>query len=108
MASQTLQYTKISDLSASTTLTDDSVIVINVGNVTKKMTIAAFKANVLSAIASQITALTSRVGDLETAVSGLGTRMTTAEGDITDLEGTVNNIITAGFNLIGVDTPSEP
>lgn len=108
MASQTLQYTKISDLSASTTLTDDSVIVINVGNVTKKMTIASLKANILSAISAQITALTTRVGDLETAVTGLGTRMTAAEGDITDLEGTVNNIITAGFNLIGVDAPTEP
>ena len=108
MASQTLQYTKISDLTASTTLTDDSVIVINVGNVTKKMTIANLKSNILSAITGDITALTTRVGNLETAVTGLGTRMSAAEGDITDLEGTVNNIITAGFNLIGVDAPTEP
>lgn len=108
MASQTLQYTKISDLAASTTLTDDSVIVINVGNVTKKMTIASLKSNILSAISGQISALTQRVSDLETATSGLGTRMTTVEGDVSDLEGTVNNIITAGFNLIGVDAPTEP
>jgi hypothetical protein len=103
-----LQYTKISDLSTSTTLTDDSVIVINVGNVTKKMTIAALKSNILNAISQQITQLTNSVSNLETAVSELGTRMGTAEGDITDLEVTVNNIITAGFNLIGVDAPTEP
>jgi len=108
MHGQTLQYTKISDLSAISTLTDDSVIVINVGNITKKMTIAAFKSNILNAISQQISQLTSRVGNLETAVSGLGTRMDTAEGDITDLEDTVNNIIAAGFNLIGVDAPTEP
>lgn len=108
MASQSFQYTKISDLASSTTLTDDSVIVINVGNVTKKMTIASLKSNILSAINTAISGLTTRVGDLETAVSGLGTRMGAAEGDINDLEGTVNNIITAGFNLIGVDAPTEP
>lgn len=108
MASQNFQYTKISELGSSTTLTDDSVIVINVGNVTKKMTIASLKTNILSAINTAISGLTTRVGDLETAVTGLGTRMGAVEGDVTDLEGTVSNIITAGFNLIGIDTSNEP
>lgn len=108
MAAQNFQYTKISELGSSTTLTDDSVIVINVGNVTKKMTIASLKSNILSSIIADITSLTTRVGNLETAVTGLGTRMTAAEGDISDLEGTVSNIITAGFNLIGVDAPTNP
>lgn len=103
MAAQSFQYTKISELNSTTTATDDSLLVINVGGNTKKITYAVLKNLITSTISQSLAALTTRVGNLETSVSGLSTRMTTAEGDITDLQGTVNNIITAGFNLIGID-----
>lgn len=103
MAAQSFQYTKISELQSTTTVTDDSLMVINVGGNTKKITYAVLKGLITSAIAQSLAQLTTRVGTLETSVSGLSTRMTTAEGDITDLQGTVTNIINAGFNLIGID-----
>ena len=52
---------------------------------------------------SNITSLGNRVGTAESNITSLGGRLTTAEGNITDLNGTVGNIITAGFNLIGID-----
>ena len=54
-----------------------------------------------------ITTLSGRVDTDESNITSLGNRLTTAEGNITDLSGTVNNIVTAGFNLIGIDTPSN-
>ena len=135
MAVQNFQYTKISELPATNTITDDSVVVVNVANATKKMTYANLKSAILADITAAVSALTARVGTLETSVSSLGTRMTTAEGSISTLQGkvstletdvsslktrmttaesnisdntgTINNIITAGFNLIGVDTPTQ-
>lgn len=135
MAAQSFQYTKISELPATNTITDDSVVVVNVGNATKKMTYANLKSAILADITATVSGLATRVGALETSVSSLGTRMTTAEGsistlqgkvstletdvgslktrmstaesNITDNTGTINNIITAGFNLIGVDTPTQ-
>lgn len=135
MAVQNFQYTKISELPATNTITDDSVVVVNVANATKKMTYANLKSAILGDITAAVSALTTRVGTLETSVSSLGTRMTTAEGSISTLQGkvstletdvgslktrmttaegnisdntgTINNIITAGFNLIGVDTPTQ-
>ena len=103
MAAQSFQYTKISELTSTTTATDDSLLVINVGGNTKKITYGVLKGLITSTIAQSLAALTTRVGNLETSVGNLSTRMSTAEDDISDLEGTVSNIITAGFNLIGID-----
>lgn len=103
MAAQSFQYTKISELQSTTTATDDSLLVINVGGNTKKITYAVLKNLITSAIAQSLAQLTTRVGTLETSVTSLTTRVGTAENDITDLQGTVTNIINAGFNLIGID-----
>ena len=103
MAAQAFQYTKISELQSTTTATDDSLLVINVGGNTKKITYAVLKNLITSAISQSLAQLTTRVGTLETSVTSLTTRVGTAENDITDLQGTVTNIINAGFNLIGID-----
>lgn len=103
MAAQSFQYTKISELPASTTATDDSLVVINVGGNTSKMTFAILKNLITSTISASLTALTTRVGTLETNVGNINTTLGTVQSDITDINGTINNIITAGFNLIGID-----
>ena len=51
-----------------------------------------------------VCSVSGRVDTAESNITSLGNRLTTAEGNITDLSGTVNNIVTAGFNLIGIDT----
>ncbi len=106
MAAQNFQYTKISELPSTNTATDDSVMVINVGNETKKISYGILKGLITSAVSQAVAQLTNRVSNLETSVSSLNTRMGTAESSIADLQGTVNNIITAGFNLIGIDSAS--
>lgn len=60
--------------------------------------------NRLNTAESNITSLGGRVDTVEGSITSLGNRLTGAETNITDLTGTVNNIITAGFNLIGIDT----
>ena len=107
MAAQSFQYTKISELTSTTTATDDSLLVINVGGDTKKITYGILKNLITSAISSSLTALTTRVTTLETSVTNLTTRVGTAENSITDMSGTIDNIIAAGFNLIGIDDSSE-
>lgn len=100
MASQNFQYTKVSELPLVTTISNDDVIIVNHSGVTSKMSYASFKELVQAEVETEITALTQRVTTLESAVSSLGTRLT-------DAEGTINNIITAGFNLIGVDASNS-
>lgn len=97
MAIQNFSYTKVSELPLVNQISNDDVIIINHNGVTSKMTYSQFKELIQSSIDSEITALTTRVTTLENSTSSLATR-------VTESEGTINNIITAGFNLIGVDT----
>ncbi len=60
--------------------------------------------NRVSTAEGNVTSLTGRVATTESNITNLAGRVATAEGNITDLNGTVDNIITAGFNLIGIDT----
>ena len=60
--------------------------------------------NRVTSAENSITSVSGRVDTAESNITSLGNRLTTAEGNITDLSGTVNNIVTAGFNLIGIDT----
>ncbi len=96
MASQELSYTKISQLIETNTINDNSVFVVNVNGVTKKIKFSTLRDAIDDAIEADVSALTTRVTTLETSVGQLTTT-------VSDLAGTVNNIITAGFNLIGVD-----
>lgn len=63
--------------------------------------------NRVTSAENAITSVTGRVSTAENNITSLGGRLTTAEGNITDLSGTVGNIITAGFNLIGIDSTSS-
>ena len=96
MASQELSYTKISQLIETNTINDNSVFVVNVNGVTKKIKFSTLRDAIDDAIEADVSALTTRVTTLETSVGQLTTT-------VSDLAGTVNNIITAGFNLIGID-----
>ena len=63
--------------------------------------------NRVTSAENSITSVSGRVDTAESNITSLGGRLTTAEGNITDLNGTVNNIVTAGFNLIGIDSASN-
>lgn len=97
MASQDLSYTKISQLIETNVINDNSVFVVNVNDVTYKIKFSTLRDAIDDTIQADITALTGRVSTLESTVSTLAST-------VSDLSGTVSNIITAGFNLIGVDT----
>ena len=62
--------------------------------------------NRVTSVENSVTSVSGRVTTAESNITSLGNRLTTAEGNITDLTGSVNNIVTAGFNLIGIDTAS--
>lgn len=100
MAVQVLDFTKISELIETQTINNDSVFIVNVNNVTYKIKYSTLVSAIQSVISGDITALTNRVTALETASSNMAS-------SISDLNGTVNNIITAGFNLIGIDVPDS-
>lgn len=100
MAVQELSYTKISELIETNVINNDSVFVVNVNGVTKKIKYSTLFNAIKSAIDTDISALTNRVSTLESSVSSMAST-------VSDLSGTVNNIITAGFNLIGLDLPVE-
>jgi hypothetical protein len=100
MSAQSLSFTKVSQLPATTQISDSDVIIVNHNGVTSKMLYSDFKNLIQSDIDAEVDALTTRVSTLETTCSSLATRVST-------LEATVNNIITASFNLIGIDAPSK-
>lgn len=100
MVSQEFTYTKISQLIETGVINNDSVFVINIDGVTKKVKYSTLFNAIKSSIDTDITSLATRVSTLETSVSSLAST-------VSDLTGTVNNIITAGFNLIGMDLPVE-
>ena len=93
---QELSYTKISELIETNVINDNSVFIVNVNGVTKKIKYSTLRDAIDDTIQTDITALTQRVSTLETSVSTLATT-------VSDLTQTVNNIISAGMNLIGID-----
>lgn len=100
MSAQSLSFTKVSQLPAASQISNSDVIIINHNGVTSKMLYLDFKNLIQSDIDAEVDALTDRVHTLETTCSTLATRVST-------LEATVNNIITASFNLIGIDAPTK-
>lgn len=98
MAVQDLSYTKISELIETNVINNDSVFVINVNNVTYKIKYVTLFNAISAAISTDITALTNRVTALETSVTTMAT-------NVAEMSQTINNIIAAGMNLIGVDLP---
>ena len=97
MSAQTFQYTKVSQLPAVTDLGNTDVFIVNRSGVTSKISLANLISIITQSITADITSLTTRVSTLETATSSMATT-------VNEQGQTIDNIITAGFNLIGVDT----
>lgn len=100
MAIQDFTYTKISQLPESLTIDSNTVFPITIGGVTKKITYGTLLTAISAVISGDITSLTQRVATLENSVSSLG-------ATVADHTGTIDNIITAGFNVIGMDLPVQ-
>lgn len=101
MSAPTFEYTKVSQLPAVTDLANSDVFIVNASGRTSKISLTNLIEIINASISQDITQLTSRVTTLEGTTSTLATT-------VSDNSQTINNIITAGFNLIGVDVPSEP
>lgn len=101
MSAQTFEYTKVSQLPSVTELANSDVFIVNASGRTSKISLTNLISIINASISQDITSLSNRVNTLE------GTTSTLA-GTVSDNSQTINNIITAGFNLIGVDVPSEP
>ena len=86
-------YNKVSALPAVTTLTGTDIFLVNASGKTSKITLTDLIKLVTSNI--DLTALNTRVTTLETTTAGLSTTVT-SQGT------TISNIITAGFNVIGI------
>lgn len=97
---QNFQYTKISELPTTTSIDENSQIIVNVGNQTKIISFADLQNAILSEVNLALSSLIHRVENLEGTVQQLGPRVTTAEENISNNSDTISNIITAGFNLI--------
>jgi hypothetical protein len=100
MSAQTFEYTKVSQLPAVTDLANSDVFIVNASGHTSKISLTNLIAIINASISQDISSLTTRVTTLEGTTSSLA-------GTVSDNSQTINNIITAGFNLIGVDVP-EP
>ena len=74
-----------------------NVFIVNKSGETSKITLADLIAIFNGAIETDISEIKTRLGVLENTTSTLAT-------NVSDNTTTINNIITAGFNLIGVDT----
>ena len=96
MAVQNFDYIKISELTAVTEVGDEDVLVINHSGKTSKIKYSVLKGLLQNDITADIEELTNRVNTLSTTMSELAST-------VSDNSGTINNIITAGFNLIGID-----
>ena len=96
MAVQNFDYTKISELPLVSEVDDEDVLVINHTGRTSKIKYSALKDLISATITADVDALEQRVNTLTSTTSELATT-------VADHTGTINNIITAGFNLIGID-----
>lgn len=96
MAVQNFEYTKVSELPVANTVNDTDILIINHDNVTSKIEFSALMEIIDSKVTHDLSAITEDLNELKGKVSSL----TTIVNEQTQ---TINNIITAGFNLIGVD-----
>lgn len=97
MAAQTFTYKKVSELPSVSQLAESDVFIVNKSGETSKITLADLITIFNGAIETDIGDIKTRLGLLENTTSTLAS-------NVSDNTTTINNIITAGFNLIGVDT----
>ena len=96
MAVQSYTYKKISELPSVTSVIGSDLFIVNATNKTSKITWGELLALVEQELTPELTELQNKVTALETAYSSLAT-------DVANNTATINNIITAGFNLIGIE-----
>lgn len=96
MAVQEFKYVKVSELPLATTIGDEDVVVINHAGKTSKIKFS----DLLTVITQAITTETSQI---KKDIDELNTKYSTLSSAVSDNTGTITNIITAGFNLIGID-----
>ncbi len=96
MAVQEFKYVKVSELPLATTIGDEDVVVINHAGKTSKIKFS----DLLTVITQAITTETSQI---KKDIDELNTKYGTLSSAVSDNTGTITNIITAGFNLIGID-----
>jgi hypothetical protein len=99
MSAQTFEYTKVSQLPAVTDLANSDVFIVNASGRTSKISLTNLIAIINASISQDISSLTSRVTTLEGTTSSLAST-------VSDNSQTIDNIVAAGFNLIGVDIPN--
>lgn len=97
MATQPFTYKKISELPSANTINDSDVIIVNHNGKTSKMTFADLMEVINTKVVHDLSGIESRLTNVENATSTLATT-------VNDNTGTINNIITAGFNLIGIES----
>lgn len=97
MAVQEFKYLKVSELPIANNAGNEDVLVINHDGVTSKIKFTDLVNIINSQISSDVDSIERRLNTVEGA-------LTTLASTVSDNTGTINNIITAGFNLIGADT----
>lgn len=97
MASQAFSYIKVSELTSTTTVDDNDVLIVNHNGKTSKITFKDLMSAINSKVVHDLSGIESRLTTVENATSELATT-------VSDNTGTINNIITAGFNLIGIES----
>lgn len=91
-----LIYTKISELPITTTLDDDDIFVLNHLKKTSTIKFITLMAIINSKVEHDLTDIINSINELKQNYSTLSTT-------VANNTETINNIITAGFNLIGLD-----
>ena len=90
MATQILDYKKISELPSVQEVADNDVLVLNHNGITSKISFADLMNIINSKVTHDLSELT------QNATRTLATT-------VSENSATINNIITAGFSLIGID-----
>lgn len=96
MATQILDYKKISELPSVNVVADNDVLVLNHNGITSKISFNDLMTVIDGKVTHDLSELVRRIESVETATSTLATT-------VSEDNETINNIITAGFNLIGID-----
>lgn len=99
MSVQQFDYTKISELPSTSSISNNDVIIINHNGVTSKISASDLLIWINNNVTVDLTSLTNRVAALEGS-------MTTLSATVGDNSGTINNIISAGPGLLGIDVSS--
>lgn len=97
MASQSFTYRKISELPSANAIGDSDILIVNHNGITSKITFKDLMAAINSKVVHDLSGIEARLSTLENATSTLATT-------VSDNTGTISNIITAGFNLIGIES----